>query len=315
LPYLLADGESLTVIIRFAPPDFSFWDGALRITTDSPVTPSVEVKLKGFGDFPPPNPSFPLTSCGGICRDTAIDINNCGGCGVVCPPPEGGVAECIAGVCGWDCGADDKVSCSGVCRDISADPNNCGACGFVCPEPVGGTAYCADYQCYEDCGSLTACGGTCADLSSSLSHCGWCGNVCPPPPAYATAACEGGTCGFICNAGYVQAGDLCVPEEEDPRQLLEELIAFYLDSIWNRTIVGRGGPLWARAFNQLIIWRDLFAALWNYGLGNTERTCYWLEEVQKRADGLPRPPDSIEGPGTEELLLRIEEITIALGCP
>ncbi len=112
LPYPLGDGESLNVIIRFAPPDFSFWDGKLKIWTDSPVTPYVEVALTGFGDFPPPDPCFPLTNCDGICVDTATDINNCGGCGVVCPAPGGSVAECSAGVCVCQCDLNKDGKCN-----------------------------------------------------------------------------------------------------------------------------------------------------------------------------------------------------------
>ena len=313
MPYLLGSGESLTVIIRFAPPDFSFWDGTLQISTDSPVTPYVEVRLTGFGNFPPPNPCSPLTSCGGVCVNTALDINNCGGCGVVCPPPVGGEATCTAGVCGCDCGG--KTNCSNVCTDTSADPKNCGACGRVCTDPIGGTALCASGECVDDCGSLAVCGRTCADLQSSLENCGGCGNVCPPPPNYATAVCQAGGCDFVCNAGYVREGGSCVPEVADPRPLITDLIAYYLEALWERTIVGTGGPAWARALNAMIMWRDLAAALWEYDRGRIDRTSVRLDEALRRFDGVPWPRDYIEGPGTEELDARIMAIKRALQCP
>ena len=55
VPYTLASGETMTVIVRFAPPDFSFWDGKLKIYSSSPTTPYIEVALNGFGDYPPPS--------------------------------------------------------------------------------------------------------------------------------------------------------------------------------------------------------------------------------------------------------------------
>src|SRR5258708_37195888 len=83
-----------------------------------------------------------LTCCnaGTTCVDTQNDLNNCGGCGVVCPP---GSNLCMGGACctltpmGEVCSAmvcpGNEKNCGGVCVDETSDPNNCGGCGIVCP--------------------------------------------------------------------------------------------------------------------------------------------------------------------------------------
>jgi hypothetical protein len=318
LPYLLGSGETMTVIVQFAPPDFSFWDGTLKIYSSSPITPYIEVALRGFGDYPPPvDPCVTqgLTTCNGVCVNTAENVNHCGGCGNVCPPPVGGQATCVSGVCGCDCLG--KTNCSNVCTDTTSDPQNCGACGTVCLAPAGGTAYCVGGVCQAGCTDekLTVCGTTCTDLQTSLQNCGACGNTCPPPPAYATAVCQAGGCSFVCNAGYVPEGDHCVPEVTDPRPLITDLIAYYLEALWERTIVGHGGPAWVRAWNAVLMWRDLVAVLWEYDAGRIDRTCVRLDEALRRFDGDPRPADFMEGPGTEELTERLMDIKRALQCP
>jgi|WetSurMetagenome_2_1015567.scaffolds.fasta_scaffold90327_1 hypothetical protein len=318
LPYLLGSGETMTVIVRFAPPDFSFWDGKLKIYSDSPVTPYIEVALQGFGDFPPVDPcsSQGLTTCNGVCVNTGADPANCGGCGNVCPPPVGGQATCVSGVCGCDCGPGGTV-CAGVCANTTTDPKNCGRCGVVCPDPLGGVALCTSGTCVASCpeDKPTVCSGTCVDVQTDPIHCGACGTVCPPPPAYATAVCQAAGCSFVCNAGYVPEGDHCVPEVTDPRPLITDLIAYYLEALWERTIVGHGGLFWARAWNAVLMWRDLVAVLWEYDAGRIDRTCVRLDEALRRFDGLPRPSDFVEGPGTEELTERLMDIKRALNCP
>jgi len=319
LPYPLLTGETMTVIVRFAPPDFSFWDGTLKIYSSSPTTPYIEVNLQGFGDYPPPGDpclSQGLTYCNEVCVNTRADPANCGGCGNVCPPPVGGQATCVSGVCGCDCGP-GGTACAGVCTNTDTDPKNCGRCGVLCPDPLGGSALCTSGTCVASCpeDKPTVCNGTCVDVQSSLQHCGACGNACPPPPAYATAVCQAGGCSFVCNAGYVPEGDHCVPEVADPRPLITDLIAYYLEALWERTIVGRGGPLWARALNAVFMWRDLVAVLWDYDAGRIDRACVRLDAALYRSDGQPLPSDFVEGPGTEELAERMMDIKRALHCP
>jgi len=119
----------------------------------------------------------------------------------------------------------------------------------------------------------------------------------------------------VCNAGYVPEGDHCVPEVADPRPLITDLIAYYLEALWERTIVGRGGPLWARALNAVFMWRDLVAVLWDYDAGRIDRACVRLDAALYRSDGQPLPSDFVEGPGTEELAERMMDIKRALHCP
>jgi hypothetical protein len=228
----------------------------------------------------------------------------------------GGESTCISGVCGCDCGP-GGTACAGACTNTTTDPQNCGACGAVCLAPAGGTAYCVAGACQAGCADakLTVCGATCADLQTSLQNCGACGTVCPPPPAYATAVCQAGGCSFVCNAGYVPEGDHCVPEVADPRPLITDLIAYYLEALGERRIVGHGGLFWARAWNAVLMWRDLVAVLWEYDAGRIDRTCVRLDEALRRFDGDPRPADFIEGPGTEDLGERLMDVKRALQCP
>jgi hypothetical protein len=52
-------------------------------------------------------------------------------------------------------------------------------------------------------------------LINSTSHCGECGNVCEVKvPKYATASCNDGKCGYICNEGYKEDDHFgCTPIE------------------------------------------------------------------------------------------------------
>ena len=63
--------------------------------------------------------------CTNQCENPNNDVNNCGGCGVVCG---GANPLCDNGTC--RCGGTD---CNGVCVLVVNDPNNCGTCGHVCP--------------------------------------------------------------------------------------------------------------------------------------------------------------------------------------
>jgi hypothetical protein len=68
-----------------------------------------------------------------MCDDQCIPlttVDNCGGCGVVCPGAEGGEARCENQACANPCG--DGLACEGVCRDTPNDFQNCGACDRNC---------------------------------------------------------------------------------------------------------------------------------------------------------------------------------------
>jgi hypothetical protein len=79
----------------------------------------------------------------GACAHPSNDAQNCGGCGISCPPGQtcqnglcNGVAACAAGHAGSYCNLDAGFSyrcCPGVgCIDTSSDPKNCGACASAC---------------------------------------------------------------------------------------------------------------------------------------------------------------------------------------
>lgn len=90
-----------------------------------------------------------LTSCFGSCVDIETDLNNCGGCGVVCGSSDG----CFGGTCvapppSSPCGA-GLTTCGGECVSISRHAGHCGACFNSCP--LGASCRrgvcCANGQC------------------------------------------------------------------------------------------------------------------------------------------------------------------------
>jgi hypothetical protein len=130
--------------------------------------------------------------CGGsTCVQIMNDQDDCGDCGIVCPPCS---TLCMGGKCESldDCtdathGLDPLVACtkgdSCTCRDVYADPENCSACGHACKP---GDA-CRQGICINCAPGFTACYGICADLLSDPRNCGDCEHGCP--------------WGFVCQAG------------------------------------------------------------------------------------------------------------------
>jgi hypothetical protein len=74
----------------------------------------------------------------GCTIDVFHDPNNCGSCGHVCQPPDGGIAGCSEGVCAVggctapydDC---DHLLSTGCETNLQTDVANCGACAHACP--------------------------------------------------------------------------------------------------------------------------------------------------------------------------------------
>ncbi len=109
-------------------------------------------------DVLPPDALYPagdacllsgLTGCFGTCIDTETDVNNCGGCGVVC----GAGGGCFGGTCvapppSSPCGP-GLTTCGGECVSIARHAAHCGGCFNSCP--LGGTCRrgvcCANGQC------------------------------------------------------------------------------------------------------------------------------------------------------------------------
>jgi hypothetical protein len=143
--------------------------------------------------------------------DVKGDVNNCGGCGIVCPAPAGGDAACVDGKCAISACAKGKLDCNssmadGCETDGARDLNNCGTCGKTCAGGENGAAACQGGKCTLVCnaGYLDCDGnpdnGCETNGSADINHCGNCGNVCPSSPSL-NAACAAGTCiTTSCNA-------------------------------------------------------------------------------------------------------------------
>ncbi|MDP2273085.1 MAG: hypothetical protein Q8K32_20270 [Archangium sp.] len=150
--------------------------------------------------------AVPLLACGNTCVDPRVDPENCGGCGLVCPP--GGLCDqsscqglsCPSGThaCGPACVGDDDVL-------------NCGACGNVCNP---GEA-CVANQCRLNCSAgQTACGGQCVRTATDPGHCGGCGQPCQGGEVCASGLCVPSACApplALCALGTI-----CVDPRFDP---------------------------------------------------------------------------------------------------
>ena len=144
----------------------------------------------------------------------ATAVGSCGRCGLRCPSPPNGVAECFAGECGlglclegWgDCDRDPNNGCE---THLLSTIDSCGACGRPCWARPNASTACVDGECMvSDCGDGFAdCDGRrdngCeARLASSPAHCGACGAGCVAAPN-AAASCVDAQCRLgACAEGY-----------------------------------------------------------------------------------------------------------------
>ncbi len=76
---------------------------------------------------------------------SSADLNNCGGCGVVCPAVTNGTAACANSLCGvGTCSASygncDNTAANGCEANTTNDNKNCGSCGNACPAQTVCTA-------------------------------------------------------------------------------------------------------------------------------------------------------------------------------
>ncbi len=134
-------------------------------------------------------------------QPTSSDVNNCGGCGIVCAPQNGMTATCTNGVCGYtkcaagygDCDGDASNGCE---TNLGTDNANCGKCGDAC----GGGTVCGGGVCGLVCsGTLTLCGSGagafCTLTDDDPENCGTCGHSCTPMHVD-NKACAQGQCGY-----------------------------------------------------------------------------------------------------------------------
>jgi|GEM_PF-1467261 len=133
------------------------------------------------------------TLCETECVNLRNDRGHCGDCDTACAPGE----ICTDGECEVSCTA-TLTNCDGVCRDLQTDPYHCGDCNTSCPDGE----VCSRGVCAATCGTgLVDCGGSCVDLENDPSHCGACDSPCTSHD-HSVPFCIGGTCGFVCDAGY-----------------------------------------------------------------------------------------------------------------
>ncbi|MFO0606731.1 MAG: fibrinogen-like YCDxxxxGGGW domain-containing protein [Polyangiales bacterium] len=138
--------------------------------------------------------------------ETAIrgsDVNNCGGCGVVCAFPNAaatcGSGTCALGACTTGFGNCDGSAANGCEANTNTDNRNCGGCGRAC----AAGQVCAAGACTTSCGSgTTDCSGACVNTQTDPRNCGACGRACALPNV-ATNACSAGACVIGgCAAGF-----------------------------------------------------------------------------------------------------------------
>ena len=151
-----------------------------------------------------------LVACDGACVDAQSDPLYCGAHGDCQDGDRGEVcgAEqfCAAGTCFSYC-APGLGICEGVCHDLLNDPERCGGCDVSCPQAANASPICIGGECGHACEpGWGACVGDpndgCAtDLSTDVNHCNGCGFSCPHRPN-STRSCAGGSCGYLCNAGW-----------------------------------------------------------------------------------------------------------------
>lgn len=170
--------------------------------------------------------------CGDRCVDDALPTS-CGQRCEPCPLPPNAVATCTAGSCGFTC-ATGYHRCGDACLPDDATAS-CGTRCTPCEAPANGTTACVAGACKPSCPSdrqlcdgacipqAAACGGRCTLAGTRLcpddtcrrNDVNACGSSCNPcrPPAFGTATCNSGTCGFVCRSGYKKCGSACIDED------------------------------------------------------------------------------------------------------
>ena len=142
-----------------------------------------------------------------------FDPDNCGMCGIECPPGE----KCEAGDCGVFC-PPGQANCDGNaangCETDLGTTDDCEFCGDECDlanaSPACTMDACTIVGCdpgFEDCDGIPA-NGCEADTQGSALDCGGCGIVCAAGPN-STAVCDAGSCALVCDGGFEDCnGDL-----------------------------------------------------------------------------------------------------------
>lgn len=158
----------------------------------------------------------------------------CGGCGLVCDPPNGAGecdgTECVILGCFGDYLSCDGDPFNGCETDSDVSLEHCGACGNACTAE-NGTATCDRGACaidacndnYDDCdGEID--NGCETYLIDNIIACGSCDNRCEPVPN-ATVECDGTSCAIAsCEPGFADCNrnyaDGCEADLTDPATCL-----------------------------------------------------------------------------------------------
>ncbi len=139
------------------------------------------------------------TICGGSCTNTALDRNNCGRCGNVCPVGQ----LCSMGTCGLRCGGAEIVcgmAGSMQCVDPTNDVDNCGGCDVHCRMDQLCNGACVCTMGRSNCNDPGG-GASCVDTQTNAAHCGMCGVACP-----GAQQCQAGRCVLVCAAPTTVCG-------------------------------------------------------------------------------------------------------------
>jgi hypothetical protein len=163
-----------------------------------------------------------LAVCSGTCRDTAIDPDNCSGCGMACSATGMATRTCAAGTCNGTC-ATGRADCNANLRsdgcetDTNATATACGGCGMAC-STSNITAACSGGNCtgtcatgFADCNANKRTDGCEINITNNASNCGGCGTVCPAranamaTPCVASACTIGACIGTFANCNGMAA--------------------------------------------------------------------------------------------------------------
>jgi hypothetical protein len=137
--------------------------------------------------------------------NTDTDVNNCGGCGIVCEI-ENGTAKCEDGQCKVDTCKEPFDDCDGDGLDCETNyhesPEHCGACNTDChalPNAATGKCelgVCLVDRCEDGYGDCTTASGCETVLADSKANCGRCDRECVDQGG--TNTCRRGECDPVC---------------------------------------------------------------------------------------------------------------------
>jgi len=183
-----------------------------NVCSDSVLNAAV-VCTSGMCDLKACDPGF--ADCDKIANngcevDTNTDVNNCGGCGMICKLPNAASA-CMGGTCVIAACASGFRDCNNTAADgceVSeyTDIKNCGACGTGCFFP-NATSSCNVGVCqidscavgYADCDGIVK-NGCEIKTDADPKNCGACGMICSNN--HGTPGCAAGVCTIACDTGY-----------------------------------------------------------------------------------------------------------------